>query len=106
MSRQIAQPSGHYGIAPDEALALIRLIRLFQIDTGAQSGTVFSILGVALMKQLSTQMSSSRACRAPRDRLWPVKWAFWQTEMGTPAAPLHRTEAKSLLQFRVDESVH
>lgn len=37
--------------------------------------------------------------------MWPVEWAFWQTEMGTPAAPLHRTEAKSLLQFRVDESV-
>jgi CHAD domain-containing protein len=57
------------------------------------------------MKQPLIQIPSNSPCHTPLGRSWPVKWAFWQTEKGAPAAPLHRTSAKSLLQFRVDESV-
>src|SRR3989442_2956260 len=57
------------------------------------------------MKQPSTQMSLHLASRTRTDRSWPVKEALWQTETGTPAAQLSRASAKSLLQFRIDESV-
>src|SRR2546425_987186 len=70
-----------------------------------RSETVSDILGVVAMKQPSTQTLSSLAYRTQTGRSWPVKEALWQTETGTPAAQLHRASAKSLLQFRVDESV-
>src|SRR5207249_1031313 len=72
---------------------------------GKRSETISNILGVVAMKQPSTQTSLSLARRTQTGRSWPVKGASWQTETGTPAAPLHRASAKSLLQFRVDESV-
>src|SRR2546422_5808858 len=75
------------------------------VDMGKRFETVSNILAVVAMKQTSTQMSLHLASRTRTDRSWPVKGAFWQTDTGTPAAQLHRTSAKSLLQFRVDESV-
>jgi len=57
------------------------------------------------MKQSSTPTPLSLAYRTQTGRSWPVKGASWQTETETPAAQLHRTSAKSPLQFRVDESV-
>src|SRR5256885_3013082 len=74
------------------------------VDKGKWFETVSDILVDAAMKQPSTQISSKRPYCTPLGRSWPVKWAFWQTETGTTAAPLHQTSAKSLLQFRVDES--
>src|SRR2546427_12896448 len=57
------------------------------------------------MKQPSTQLSSSRACRTETGRSRPVKDALWQTGKETPDGELPPASAKSLLQFRVDESV-
>src|SRR5438552_17637611 len=78
---------------------------MIPIDNGKRLGTVFSILSDAAMKQPSTQISSNRAYHFRTGRSWPAKWAFWQTETGTAAAPLHRASAKSVLQFRIDEGV-
>src|SRR6266699_3904847 len=78
---------------------------MIPIDNGKRLGTVFRILSDAAMKQPSTQISSNRACHIQTGRSWPAKWAFWQTETGTAAAPLHRASAKSVLQFRIDEGV-
>jgi len=78
---------------------------MLPVDKAKRFDTVSNILDVASMKERTTHLSSSRACRSQTGRPWPVKEACWQMETGTPAAPLHRTSAKSLLQFRVDESV-
>src|SRR6266542_1133737 len=75
------------------------------VDKGKRFDTVAGILVDAARKQPSTQISSKRPYCTPLASAWPVKWAFWQTETGTSAAPLHQTSAKSVLQFRVDESV-
>src|SRR5438128_12094450 len=79
---------------------------MLPVDKGNLFETVSNILAVAAMKHPLTLTSSlSLAYRTRTDRSWPVKGALWQTETGTPAAPLQRTSANSLLQFRVDESV-
>src|SRR6266446_784114 len=81
------------------------VMRPLQVDMGKRPETVSNILGVGAMKKTSTPMSLSLASRTQTVRSRPVKGAFWQTETDTPAAQSPRTPAKSLLQFRVDESV-